>query len=204
MAQHPLTDFPETRESLIAQIRDPEDQDAWNQFVGIYRPIVQRLAIRRGLQPANAQDLAQQVLISVAGSIGRYQTSSSPVRFRHWIRRVARNAIINALTRQPADVAAGGSDVLNLLDEVPQPDQLTADMIAFEYRRELYLRAAEMVQVDVANDTWVAFEMTVFDGVSVEAASGELGKSVGSIHAARSRVMKRLRDAVRTLEENDQ
>ena len=199
-----MTNFPETRDSLIAQIRDPEDQDAWEQFVKIYRPIVGRLAIKRGLQPADAQDLAQQVLISVAGAIGRYQKNSTSTRFRHWLRRVARNAIINALTRQPADVGAGGSAVLDLLDQLPQSDQATADMIANEYRRELYLRAAEMVRVDVAVDTWAAFEMTVFDGVSVEAATRELGKTVGAIHAARSRVMKRLRDAVRILEENDQ
>ena len=199
-----MTNFPETRDSLIAQIRNPDDQDAWEQFVKIYRPVVTRIAIKRGLQPADAQDLSQKVLISVAGAIGRFQKSSESVRFRHWLRRVARNAIINALTRKPADVAAGGSAVLDLLDELPQPDHVTADMIALEYRRELYLRAAEMVRIDVAADTWTAFEMTVFDGVSVEAATGELGKSVGAIHAARSRVMKRLRDAVRILEENDQ
>ena len=117
---------------------------------------------------------------------------------------MARNAIINALSRKPADIAAGGSAVLDLLDEVQQPDEATAELIALEYRRELYLRAAEMVQVDVAADTWAAFEMTVFDGVSVEAATHELGKSVGAIHAARSRIMKRLRDAVRSLEENEQ
>ena len=199
-----MTNFPETRDSLIAQIRDPADQEAWEQFVQIYRPVVKRIAIKRGLQPADAQDLSQQVLISVAGSIGRYQKSSSATRFRHWLRRVARNAIINALTRQPADVATGGSAVLDLLDDVQQPDKATAELIALEYRRELYLRAAEMVRVDVAADTWAAFEMTVFDGVSVEAATRELGKSVGAIHAARSRIMKRLRDAVRTLEENEQ
>ena len=122
----------------------------------IYRPVVKRIAIKRGLQPADAQDLSQQVLISVAGAIGRYQKSSESVRFRHWLRRVARNAIINAITRRPADIAAGGSAVLDLLDELPQPDQVTAEMIALEYRRELYLRAAEMVQVDVAADTWAS------------------------------------------------
>ena len=199
-----MPEFPETRDSLIAQIRDPADQDAWEQFVQIYRPIVRRIAIKRGLQPADAQDLAQQVLISVAGAIGRFQKSSASTRFHHWLRRVARNAIINALSRKPADIAAGGSAVLDLLDEVQQPDEATADLIALEYRRELYLRAAEMVQVDVAADTWAAFEMTVFDGISVEAATRELGKSIGAIHAARSRIMKRLRDAVRTLEENEQ
>ena len=170
----------------------------------IYRPIVQRIAIKRGLQPADAQDLAQQVLISVAGAIGRYQKSSATTRFRHWLRRVARNAIINALSRKPVDMATGGSAVLDLLDDVPQHDNATAELIALEYRRELYLRAAEMVRVDVAADTWAAFEMTVFDGVSVEAATQKLGKSIGAIHAARSRVMKRLRDAVQTLEENEQ
>lgn len=199
-----MTNFPETRESLIAQIKNPEAQEAWEEFVQIYRPIVSRLAIKRGLQPADAQDLAQQVLISVAGAIGRYQKNSPSTRFRHWLRSVARNAIINVLTRQPVDAAAGGSAMLDLLGELSQSDEATAEMIEFEYRRELYLRAAEMVRVDVAPDTWAAFEMTVFDGVSVDAAGNRLGKSVGAIHAARSRIMKRLRDAVRTLEENDQ
>ena len=146
-----LPEFPETRDSLIAQIRNPADQDAWEQFVQIYRPLIKRIAIKRGLQPADAQDLAQQVLISVAGAIGRYQKSSESTRFHHWLQRVSRNAIINVLSRKPADIAAGGSAVLDLLDEVQQPDEGTADLIAMEYRRELYLRAAEMVQVDVAD-----------------------------------------------------
>ena len=133
-----LTDFPETRDSLIAQIRDPANQDAWEQFVQIYRPIIRRIAIKRGLQPADAQDLSPQALISVAGEIGRNKKSSANTRFRHWLRRVARNALINALSRKPADIATGGFAVLKLLDEVCKPDEAMVKLTAFQYRRELY------------------------------------------------------------------
>lgn len=56
------SESPETRESLLIRVRDLQDRDAWDQFVQIYRPVVYRLARNRGLQDADAQDLAQKVL----------------------------------------------------------------------------------------------------------------------------------------------
>ena len=51
-----MTEFPQTRLSLIAQVQSPEDREAWDQFVLIYRPVVYRMARRRGMQDADAQD----------------------------------------------------------------------------------------------------------------------------------------------------
>jgi len=36
--------FPDTHLSLIARLKDWGDQQAWRQFVDIYRPVVYRLA----------------------------------------------------------------------------------------------------------------------------------------------------------------
>jgi DNA-directed RNA polymerase specialized sigma24 family protein len=44
--------------------------------------------------------------------------------------------------------------------------------------------------------------MTVIGGVSNADAAQELGKSIGTIYAARSRVMKRLRAAIAEIEES--
>ena len=104
-----VTEFPETRESLLAQVRSPANREAWDDFALIYRPVIYRLARRRGLQDADAQDLAQRVLMAVASAIGSWEKSNESVRFRHWLRRVARNAIVNALSRRPHDRAAGGT-----------------------------------------------------------------------------------------------
>lgn len=48
---------PETRASLIVRLRDVADVAAWDEFVAIYGPLVYRLAIRQGLQAADAEDV---------------------------------------------------------------------------------------------------------------------------------------------------
>jgi len=198
-----VSDFPETRESLLVQVRSPANREAWDQFALIYRPVIYRLARHRGLQDADAQDLAQQVLIAVASAIGNWRKSNEAVRFRHWLRRVARNAIVNALSRRPHDRAAGGTSVHELLQEQPCDDLESDSQIELEYRRELYLQAARTVRRDIEPETWRAFEMTVVENRSIDEAAIELDRPVGSIYAARSRVMRRLREAVRELERSE-
>lgn len=195
-----MTEFPETHESLLLQVRSPENREAWDQFTLIYQPVIYRLARHRGLQDADAQDLAQQVLMAVASTIGTWEKTNESVRFRHWLRRVARNAILNALSRQPRDRAAGGSSVQELLMEQPNADLESKAQIELEYRREIYLRAARTVRGDIAPETWRAFEVTVIENRSIDEAAVELNKPIGTIYAARSRIMRRLREAVRELE----
>jgi RNA polymerase sigma-70 factor, ECF subfamily len=198
-----VTEFPETRDSLLVQVRTPANREAWDEFSLIYRPVIYRLARRQGLQDADAQDLAQRVLMAVASALGSWEKASQVVRFRHWLRRVARNAIINALSRQPRDRAEGGTAIQDLLLEQPSIDEPADAEIELEYRRELYLRAAKIVRADVVAETWRAFELTVIEGHSSDEAAVELGKSVGTIYAARSRVMRRLRKVVQELEQNE-
>ena len=196
-----MTEFPETRDSLLVQVRSPANREAWDQFASIYRPAIYRLARHKGLQDADAQDLAQRVLMAVASAIGRWEKSDEAVRFRHWLRRLTRNAILNALVRQPQDHAAGGSWVQELLLEQPDDDPHATAQIELEYRRELYLRAARLVQSDVEPKTWRAFELTVVENRSIGVAAVELDMPVGTIYAARSRIMRRLRKAVQDLEQ---
>lgn len=95
--------LPDTRASLMLRLKDHGDHTAWCEFVDLYRPVICRLATQKGMQQADADDLAQQVLISVAGAIERWEVDPRRARFRTWLRRVADNAILNALTRRAAD-----------------------------------------------------------------------------------------------------
>ena len=53
---------PTTRATLLVRLRDAGDEDAWQQFLELYAPVVFRLYRRRGLQDADAADLTQDVL----------------------------------------------------------------------------------------------------------------------------------------------
>jgi RNA polymerase sigma-70 factor (ECF subfamily) len=198
-----MAEFPETRPSLLAHVRSPENHAAWEEFVLAYRPVIYRMARRRGMQDADAQDIVQTVLTRVAGAIGRWEKKDPGSRFRHWLRRVAKNAILNELSRPPRDPALGDSGVRDLLAAAPAASLDVEKEIELEYMREQYLRAAVVVRTVVDARTWQAFELTVIDGSSCENAAALLGTSVGAVYAARSRVMRRLRDQVRSLEDDE-
>lgn len=195
-----MTEFPDTRASLLAGVRAPENRDAWEDFVVTYRPVIYRMARRRGLQDADAQDLVQTVLVRVSGAISRYEGQPG-TKFRHWLRRVARNAIFTALSGSPKDAAAGGTVAQDVLDEQPDVSADVDEELAGEYQREQFLRAAAVVRADVNLETWQAFDLTMIQGHSCEEAADVIGKSVGTIYAARSRIMKRLREQVERMQE---
>ena len=44
-----MQDFPETRHSLLIRVQQ-DDPDAWVEFSKIYRPLIYRIARRRGWQ----------------------------------------------------------------------------------------------------------------------------------------------------------
>ena len=57
-----MSQSPPTRPSLLVRLRDSSDHDAWKQFVRTYTPLVYAYGRRRGLQDADASDLAQDVM----------------------------------------------------------------------------------------------------------------------------------------------
>ena len=198
-----MTEFPTTKSQLLVQVRSGENREAWERFVLIYRPVIYRMARRRGMRDADAQDVAQNVLARVAGALEQYERKPGS-RFRHWLRRVAKNAILTTLSRLPQDPAQGGSAIQNLLAAQPDGTLDVEQELANEYMREQFLRAAAIVRTDVSPEMWKAFELTLILGNSNESAARELGKTVGTVYAARSRIMKRLRDQVERMKEGDE
>lgn len=191
-----MTQFPETQSTLIAQIRSPQNREAWAQFVSLYRPVIYRMARKRGMQDADAQDLTQGVLIRVAGAIDRWEKTSPDIGFRNWLARIAKNAIYSALSRAPSDRADGGTDFQELLNAQPESNSEVDNELALEYCREQYHRAAAIVRSDVHVETWRAFELSVVEGRSCEEVADLIRKPIGTVYAARGRVMRRLRDEV--------
>lgn len=194
---------PSTRVSLLLRIRDPQDREAWEEFSSLYRPIVMQMARGRGMQTADAEDLAQQVLVAISGAIERFEPDSDKARFRTWLAIIARRAIVNALTRCKADRAIGGSDVMSLLNEQPASTTET-QTLSLDYRRQIFVTAANKIHDEFQDKTWAAFWKTVVDGLAVDEVAKQLDCSRGNIYTARSRVMSRLREVVQELDVRDE
>lgn len=193
-----MTEFPETQSVLLANLQSPENQEAWEAFVLLYRPAIYRMARRRGFQDSDAQDLVQGVLLRVSRSIGSWRPRPG-VRFRHWLRKVAYNAILTAMKDAGRGRWVGGSG-LELMADADADEDGVQQELERECLRERFQQAAVIVRSDVSPETWAAFELTAIGGLSCEEAAAQLGKSIGTVYASRSRVLKRLQQEVERYE----
>lgn len=180
-------------------MRDKNDADAWAQFIDLYEPIIYRAARIKGLQHADAQDVAQQVLLSTANALEQRPHDPNQARFRTWLSRVTRNATLNALTRIKPDRGSGDSGVQATLEQLPiERNELIVDE---EYERELFRIAARRTEPCFAQDSWKAFWLTTVEGLDIATVAEQLGKNPGSVYASRSRVMRKLRETIEELKQ---
>jgi RNA polymerase sigma-70 factor (ECF subfamily) len=195
-----MSSLPETRASLILRLPDAADAKAWDDFVQVYAPLVYRLARRHGLQPADADDLVQDVLSAVARSVGAWLARPDRGQFCPWLLRIAKNLAINSLTRHKhRPVGTGDSNVAHLLSQHSANGDAACEF-DLEYRRELFLWAAQRVREQITESTWQAFWLSTVEDKSIAAVASQLKMSIGSVYISRSRVMARLREEVKQFE----
>ncbi len=190
--------IPETRASLILRLSDATDVEAWDEFVAIYEPLVYRLARRKGFQHADAQEFVQEVMLAVSRAVERWVPDPEKGKFRHWLFRVARNLMINFLTRRKYQPLENGHvDVEQLMTEKSESKNEVSTLFNLEFQREVFQWAACQVKDDVKQNTWDAFWLSSVEGLSINETADRLDMTIGSIYIARSRVIFRLRERVK-------
>lgn len=182
-------DSPETRLSLIGRLHDKSDEDAWTEFAQTYEPLILAVARKRGLQHADAVEVAQDVLNRVARSIDKWEPDPSKGTFRAWLYRVTRNLTIDHLRRNRRWHTA---KELDAIDEIPNPTDEESLEFRLEYERQLFKSTAAEVRSSFQEENWQAFWLTSVEGHSIDQVAEQLGITKGKVYVARSRVMNRI------------
>jgi RNA polymerase sigma-70 factor (ECF subfamily) len=194
---------PETRASLIVRLRNAQDKAAWSEFLALYEPLILRQMRKNGLQECDARDACQQVLTAVARDVGQWQADGRTASFRRWLFQIARNRIIKSLSQVRTRArATGGTDAHIRLESHPDPRESPSADFDVECRRQLLAWAAEEVQGEFHQSTWQAFWRTCVDGQPATDVAAQLGTTTGNVYVARSRVIARLREKVREVEDD--
>ena len=182
-----------TSVSLLERLRQPANRDAWNRFVELYTPLLFQCGRRLGLQDQDAADLAQDVLVLLIHKLPEF--SYDPSRsFRGWLRTVTMNKWRENLRRAPVL----GTDANSQLADAPAAPDLP-EFEEAEYRAYVIRRTLEMLQREYPTLTWKAFWEYHVQGRDPAAVATELGLTVGSVYAAKSRVLSQLRQQLEGL-----
>lgn len=198
-----MSNSPKTRVSLILRLRQ-QDADAWQEFIEIYQPLVFHLAIRKGLQQADALDTTQEVLARVAKAIDRWDPDPNKGSFRGWLSTITRNLVIEFLrSKNRLPITSDNSSVDQLIREVPESCQ-ESQIFDLEEKRQVFAWAVEKIRPSFKDSTWQAFWKSSVENQDVEAVAKEIGITKGAVYIARSRVMSKFKHQIQKYLANEE
>ena len=90
--------------------------------------------------------------------------------------------------------------MLDLLNELPDPEPHTVDAFDQEYRDVVFQWAAEQVRNEFREPVWRAFWRTCVLNEPISDVAEELGMTTGYVYVCRSRIIARLRQTIEEFE----
>src|SRR5215831_17678767 len=88
-----------TRSSLLKRLRDWEDQESWRDFFDTYWKLIYAVAVKAGLSDADARDVVQETLVSVAKGLQAQRFKTGAGSFKAWLLLITRRRIADYLRR---------------------------------------------------------------------------------------------------------
>jgi RNA polymerase sigma factor (sigma-70 family) len=177
----------------------PHDEVAWARFVDLYGSRIRGWCRQWGLQAADMEDVTQDVLLRLAQKLRTFQYDPSR-SFRGWLRTVTQNALADFLgDRKRRCSGSGGDDVWEQLQSVQARDDLV-EHLKEQFDAEIVAVACARARARVEPQTWEAFRLTAYEGLSGEIVAERLGMSRATVFKAKSRVLDFVREEIKRLD----
>jgi len=185
-----------TRHSLLARLRDWQDQAGWREFFDTYWRLIYAVARKAGLSDADAQDVVQSTFIYLARRMPNFQYDRSRGSFKSWLRVVTRSRIHAHWRREKRDgllvrepLAGRAGDELDLLELQPDPAADAMDEVwQREWEQNLVDRAFERLRTKVSSQQLLLFRLAMQGELSLRQVASKLDVSLPQVYLARHRV----------------
>jgi RNA polymerase sigma factor (sigma-70 family) len=190
----PENEWPTTRSTLLGRLRNPRDAHAWHGFVELYLPLIYSYSRRRGLQDADARNVAQEVLLQVCRSIRSFEYDPERGRFRNWIGLITHQRIIRHSQKETAAVQGLGDGLGDAIGNAMSREIESEWLDAFN--AHLYRSACAAVRDQFDEICWRAFVMVWENGEDPQCVARQLERETQWVYQAKFRVLQRVKQQV--------
>ncbi len=182
-----------THVSLLARLSEGPESAAWREFSQRYGELIYNYGRRRGLQPADCDDLVQEVLLSLTRAMRGFVYNPEKGRFRSYLKAVTVRAIPRIVRREATPLP---------LEELERAAAEAADRESRdddwdeEWRSHHVRRAMRLIEVEFGGPQLRAFQRYAAEGVHAHLVAEALHLSVNQVYQAKSRILRRLAELV--------
>jgi RNA polymerase sigma-70 factor (ECF subfamily) len=181
--------------SLLQETRDYTNNEAWCRLVSMCKPLLCRWLRRHDIQRADAEDLVQETLATLALEAPAFQSSWHPRAFRCWLYKVLTNRLRDFRRSQRVrSICRSDSRLLDgLADFVHDYRSNLKRQLDHDHDSHVVRQAMERIEPEFQLKTWQAFRRVAIEGADPKTVAAELNLSLDSVYAAKSRILRRLR-----------
>jgi RNA polymerase sigma-70 factor (ECF subfamily) len=192
-----------TGSTFLVLLRDPSSPDGWRNFVARYGPRIFAWCQRWSVQPADAENVTQEVLLKLVRRLPSFTYDPAKGGFRAWLKTVTRNALNDYReAQQRGQAGTGSSAVVDLLLNAASREDLL-EHFQREFDLELLDEAKARTELQVSRRDWRIFQALAIEGRTGAEVAAELGMKPFAVFKAKSRVQQVLAVEVARLKGDD-
>jgi RNA polymerase sigma-70 factor (ECF subfamily) len=175
-------------------LQNPASAQAWDAFVARYGPRIHGWCGHWGVRGADAEDVTQEVLTSLARSLDTFDPAKGS--FRAWLKTVTHNAW-RSFTRRQVRPGRGSGDsaVLEQLHGLPARDDLVQELQQ-EFDLELFEQAMGLVRLRTPPRDWAVFEAMALQGRTGADTAAQLGIETAEAFRIKYKVQRAVKEEV--------
>jgi len=178
------------------------DTASWERLDRLCRPFIRFWARRAGVRDSDLDDVAQDVMVTVARKLPTFRYEGPDDTFRGWLRTIVRSRASDWLRKsRHFPEVKGGTEGIQLNAQVPAEDDGSSEEFADIERRLLVEGALDLVRSEFEPTTFEIFVDVIQNGRDRRDVALERGVTIWAVHKAISRVMGRLRSTFGPLAE---
>jgi RNA polymerase sigma factor (sigma-70 family) len=186
----------QTSLTLMEKLREqPQNALAWDRFVRRYHPKIYGWCKAWGLQEADAEDVAQDVLAKLTQKMASFRYDQSRC-FRAWLKTITQRVLSDLMANRKRSLGGLAIPILDIRDARADLERRIEEI----FNGELLEVAISRVRARVARPTWEAFRLMALEECTGAQASQSLGMPIASVFVAKHRVQKLLKEEIRKLD----
>src|SRR5437762_4903089 len=194
-----------TRRSLVERLADWGDQLRWQEFFDTYWKLIYSTARKSDLTDAEAQEVVQETVITVAKNIAKLKYDPAIGSFKGWLLQITRWRIADQFRkREPGNAKRPRSADDRATATIERvPDSRIVDLDALwetEWKENLFKAAITRVKKKVEPKQFQIFDCYVRKEWPAQKVAERLGVNIGQVYLARHRVGALLKKEIKTLE----
>lgn len=167
-------------------------------MVEVFSPIIYGWCRKSGLAGQDAADVVQDVFVTVAKGIHRFDRHDAQSSFRAWLSTITRTRLADHFSRIDKQARGiGGTDAMQRFSAVPDVgDDSDSQMLSSMTLAQQTLRSIES---EFEATTWSAFWQLTMENRTAAEVAASLGLNIASVYQAKSRVLRRLKQRLAEL-----